>query len=46
MRVHLRYFDEEIKKLYKIDELVDADGYVYCEICKGVYGLKQASILA
>eukprot|EP00957_Ditylum_brightwellii_P091780 6988341-Ditylum_brightwellii.AAC.1 len=46
MRVHVKYFDEKLKKLYSINKIVDKDGYVYCEIQKGIYGLKQAAILA
>ena len=46
MRIHYKYFDDELKKLYNIDEVVADDNYVYCEIKKGMYGLKQAAILA
>ena len=40
MRIHIKYFTEEFRKEYNIDELVGADGYVYCKIRKGMYGLK------
>ena len=46
MRIHSKYFDEEFRKLYNITPLIANDGYVYCEIQKGMYGLKQAAILA
>ena len=46
MRIHSRYFDDEIKKLYNIEPIIADDGYVYCEIQRGMYGLKQAAILA
>ena len=29
-----------------MDEFIDKDGYVYCEIRKGVYGLKEAECVA
>ena len=29
-----------------IDSLIDSDGYVYVQINKGMYGLKQASVIA
>ena len=46
MCIHSKYFDKELRALYNIDELVDSDGYVYCEVKLGMYGLKQAAILA
>ena len=46
MRIHSRYFDGEIRKLYEIDPIIADDGYVYCEIRCCMYGLKQAAILA
>ena len=29
-----------------MDEFIDKDGYVYCEIRIGVYGLKEAECVA
>ena len=46
MRIHARYFNEEFRNLYNINEIIADDGYVYCEILKGMYGLKQAVLLA
>ena len=46
MRIHSRYFDDEFRKLYNITPIIAEDGYVYCEIQRGMYGLKQAAILA
>ena len=46
MRIHSRYFDTEIRNLYNLHDKINKDGYVYCEIQLGVYGLKQAAILA
>ena len=46
MRIHRKYFTPEICAEYDIDALCEADGYVYVEIRKGMYGLKEAAILA
>ena len=46
MRIHKRYFDEDFRKLFTITPIIAEDGYVYCEIQRGMYGLKQAAILA
>ena len=45
-RIHSRYFLGDIWKQYNIEELIEEDGYVYVMIKKGMYGLKQAAILA
>ncbi len=37
---------EEIVEEYKLHEIVTDDGYVYCEIRKGMYGLPQAGLIA
>ncbi len=34
---------KEIIQEYKLHKLVMEDGYIYCEICKGMYGLPQAA---
>ena len=46
MRIHARYFLDDIRLQYDIESLIDSDGYVYMRIKKGMYGLKQAAILA
>ena len=46
MRIHIKYFPEDIKKLYNLNELVDESGFVYVKIKKGMYGLKQAAVIA
>ena len=46
MCVHSKYFFEHIWQEYNIDELTADDGYVYIKIKKGMYGLKQAALLA
>jgi hypothetical protein len=47
MRVHRKYVRNEILDEYGLtDEYYNSRGYVYLEIRKGMYGLKEASILA
>jgi hypothetical protein len=46
MRMHISVIPEEIINQYNLRELVDDAGWVYMEIQKGMYGLKQAGILA
>jgi hypothetical protein len=46
MRIHSKYFFGEMREKYNIDNLVADDGYVYVKIKKGMYGLKQAALLA
>jgi hypothetical protein len=47
MRIHRRYLPQEIINEYTLtDDYFDAKGFVYVEICKGMYGLKEAAILA
>ena len=46
MQIKYKYFPDDIKRRYKINEIVDKDGFVYVKIKKGMYGLKQAAILA
>ena len=46
MRIHKRFLTEEIRHQYKTDDLVAVDGYIYCKIKRGMYGLKQAARLA
>ena len=46
MKVHYKYFPDDIRKRYNLDELVHSNDYVYIKIQKGIYGLKQAAILA
>lgn len=46
MRIHSRYLKIYIRDLYNLHNKIHADGYVYCEIQLGMYGLKQAAILA
>jgi hypothetical protein len=47
MRVHRKYLPIEIIEEYNLTEdYFDSQGYVYVEIRKGMYGLKEAAILA
>ena len=46
MGIHSKYFPNRFRKLYKIDNKIDGDGYVYYIILRGMYRLKQAAILA
>ena len=46
MRVKLKYFPSDICAKYDLAAKVAPDGYVYIRIKKGMYGLKQAALLA
>ena len=44
-RVSIKYFTAEIRHKYNIDNVAQ-DGYIYIEIRNGMYGLKEAGIIA
>jgi hypothetical protein len=46
MRLRLDILPQEIIDKYNLTEIVNANGWVYVEICKGMYSLPQAGILA
>ena len=46
MRLHSKYFFDDIKHEYNIESKISSNGYVYIRINKGMYGLKQAAVLA
>ena len=46
MKVKASHIPHDIKIRYNVDDLTTKDGYVYVEIVKGMYGLKNAAILA
>ena len=46
MRIHSRFFQEDFRQLYNLHDVIDPDGYVYCEVMLGMHDLKQAAILA
>ena len=46
MKVHLSKFPPNIIEQYKLLEKANDKGYIFIKIIKGMYGLKQAAILA
>ena len=46
MKIPWQYFPSDIRILYNLQSIVDENGYIYCKIIKGMYGLKQAAVLA
>ena len=46
MRMPLSIIPQEIIDQYQLANIATPDGWVYLEIRKGMYGLKQAGILA
>ena len=46
MRIHFKYFFDDIQTEYDINSKIAPDSYVYIRIQKGMYGLKQAAVLA
>ncbi len=46
MRIPYKYFPQDVRAQYDLDSKVTSDGYIYIKIKKGMYGLKQAAVLA
>jgi hypothetical protein len=46
MQLQIANMPNNVIKHYQLTNLVIPDGYVYCEIQKGMYGLPQARIIA
>ncbi len=46
MRLHIADMPEDVIAHYNLNEKATPDGYVYCEIQKGMYCLPQAGIIA
>jgi hypothetical protein len=46
MRIRYKYFPADIRQRYGLESLLANDDYIYIRIKKGMYGLKQAAILA
>ena len=46
MRITLKITPQEIINSYDLTALVDDQGWIYMRIEKGMYGLKQAGIIA
>jgi hypothetical protein len=46
MRLRLSDMPEYVIAHYKLNEIATPEGYIYCEIQKGMYGLPQAGIIS
>jgi hypothetical protein len=46
MRIKYKYFPQAIRDQYNLASFLAPDGYIYIRIQKGMYGLKQAALLA
>ena len=46
MKVPMKYFPQDITTKYNLEQLVNSRDYIFVKINKGMYGLKQAAILA
>ena len=46
MKVRYKHFPPDIRHYYQLDKKITNDGFIYIKIKKGMYGLKQAAILA
>ncbi len=46
MRLKLAEIPDDVIEHYKLRKVVTPDGYVHCEIQKGMYGLPLAGIIA
>ena len=46
IRIHKKYFSPSFIKAYKLQDKISHDNHIYCRVKKGMYGLKQAAILA
>ena len=46
MRLHIADMPEDVIKHYNLRNKATPNGYVYCKIQKGMYGLPQAGIIA
>ena len=45
-RMKLNLFPHDVIEEYKLNDKVDANGYIFCEVRRGMYGLPQAGIIA
>ena len=45
MKIKWEHIPEDIRSLYNLESMIH-DGYIYVKIKKGMYGLKEAAILA
>ena len=46
MKLLYKHIPQDIQDCYNLDAKVAKDGYIYVKIKKGMYGLKQAAVLA
>ena len=46
IRIHKKYFSTAFIHTYNLQPKISTDNYIYCRVKKGMYGLKQAAILA
>ena len=46
MKVQYKYFPIDIRRRYNLNEKATPSGHIYISIKQGMYGLKQAAILA
>jgi hypothetical protein len=46
MQLRLADMPEDVVAHYKLNNIATPEGYIYCEIQKGMYGLPQAGIIA
>jgi hypothetical protein len=46
MQLKLSNMPEDVITHYHLLDIATPDGYVYCKICQGMYGLPQARIIA
>ena len=46
MHIPLRIIPQDIFDAYNLTSLVDEQGWIYIRIEKGMYGIKQAGIIA
>ena len=46
MKLKIADIPQEIIEQYDLMSLIKQDGYIYCEILKGMYGLPQAGLIA
>ena len=40
LRIHKKYFSNSFKNLYNLNKKIHHDGFIYCKVKKGLYGLK------
>jgi hypothetical protein len=46
MRIQIASMSNDVIKHYNLTDLGTPDGYIYCKIQKGMYGIPQAGIIA